>query len=142
MLEVEEAVAIGSGAAQTANTIGSPVRSSQSRPRSKCGVGSSNALCSAASPMSSVASASIPSGTISAFGSRIRISTTEVALSGVTATERTWPNGRRVTSWIESTAPSEETQSARQDAQPVGIPRVLDRRDRRDVELAVEQHAA
>ena len=51
--------ATGSGAAQTANTIGSPVRSSQSRPRSKCGVGSSNALRSAASPMSSFASASI-----------------------------------------------------------------------------------
>ncbi len=59
--------------------------------------------------MSSLASASIPSGTISAFGKRMRVSTTEVALSGVTATERTWPNGIRVTSWIESIAPSEET---------------------------------
>ena len=59
--------------------------------------------------MSSFASASIPSGTISAFGSRIRVRTTEVALSGVTATERTCPNGSRVTSWIESTAPSDET---------------------------------
>ena len=39
----------------------------------------------------------------------MRVSTTEVALSGVTATERTWPNGSRVTSWIESTAPSDET---------------------------------
>ena len=36
--------------------------------------------------------------------------TTDVALSGVTATLRTWPSGMRVTSWIESTAPSEETQ--------------------------------
>ena len=61
--------------------------------------------------MSSVASASMPSGRISAFGRRTRTSTTEVALSGVTATVRTWPNGMRVTSWIESTAPSEETHS-------------------------------
>ena len=37
--------------------------------------------------------------------------TTEVALSGVTATVRTCPSGTRVTSWIESTAPSDETQS-------------------------------
>ena len=37
------------------------------------------------------------------------MSTTEVALSGVTATERTRPSGIRVTSWIESTAPSDET---------------------------------
>ena len=41
----------------------------------------------------------------------MRTSTTEVALSGVTATDLTWPKGRRVTSWIESMAPSEETQS-------------------------------
>ncbi len=34
-----------------------------------------------------------------------------MALSGVTATERTRPSGIRVTSWIESTAPSDETQS-------------------------------
>ena len=38
------------------------------------------------------------------------MSTTEVALSGVTATERTRPSDIRVTSWIESTAPSDETQ--------------------------------
>ena len=38
-----------------------------------------------------------------------RVRTTDVALSGVTATERTCPNGSRVTSWIESTAPSDET---------------------------------
>ena len=37
----------GSRTAQTANTIGSPVRSSQRRPRSWCGVGSSKALRSA-----------------------------------------------------------------------------------------------
>ena len=37
--------------------------------------------------------------------------TTDVALSGVTATVRTRPSGTLVTSWIESTAPSEETQS-------------------------------
>ena len=41
----------------------------------------------------------------------MRTSTTEVALSGVTATERTWPNGSLVTSWMESIAPSDETQS-------------------------------
>ena len=100
----------GSGAAQTANTIGSPVRSSQSRPRSWCGVGSSNALLSAASPIRSFASASSPSGTCSASGSSTFVRTTEVALSGVTATVRTRSSGRRETSWIESTAPSEETQ--------------------------------
>ena len=37
------------------------------------------------------------------------VSTTEVALSGVTATERTWSSGVRVISWIESTAPSADT---------------------------------
>ena len=37
--------------------------------------------------------------------------TTDVALSGVTATVRTRPSGIFVTSWIESTAPSDETQS-------------------------------
>ena len=50
-------------------------------------------------------------------GSSTFVSTTEVALSGVTATERTRPSGMRVTSWIESTAPSDETQSARQEPQ-------------------------
>ena len=34
-----------------------------------------------------------------------------MALSGVTATVRTCSSGTRETSWIESTAPSEETQS-------------------------------
>ena len=34
-----------------------------------------------------------------------------VALSGVTATRRTCSIGTRETSWIESTAPSDETQS-------------------------------
>ena len=38
------------------------------------------------------------------------MSTTDVALSGVTATESTRSSGVRETSWIESTAPSEETQ--------------------------------
>ena len=87
------------------------MRSSQRRPRSWCGVGSSNALFSAASPISSVASASSPSGTCAASGSSTFVSTTEVALSGVTATVRTCSSGLRATSWIESTAPSEETQS-------------------------------
>ena len=50
----------GSGAAHTANTIGRPVRSSQSRPRSKCGVGPPAA--SASSPMRSVASHPCPAG--------------------------------------------------------------------------------
>jgi hypothetical protein len=36
--------------------------------------------------------------------------TTDVALSGVTAIERIWSIGFGETSWIESTAPSEETQ--------------------------------
>ena len=44
-------------------------------------------------------------------GQQDRVSTTEVALSGVTATESTCSSGARETSWIESTAPSEETQS-------------------------------
>ena len=100
------------GAAQTANTIGRPVRSSQSRPRSKCGVGSSNALRSAASPIRSVASAPRSrAGRSPPSAGGCATSTTEVALSGVTATERTWPKGMRVTSWIESTAPSDETHS-------------------------------
>ena len=43
VLELGEPGDGGSGAAQTANTIGRPVRSSHSRPRSWCGVGSSNA---------------------------------------------------------------------------------------------------
>jgi hypothetical protein len=38
------------------------------------------------------------------------VRTTEVALSGVTATDRTRSSGARETSWIESTAPSEPTQ--------------------------------
>jgi hypothetical protein len=103
--------ATGSGHAQTAKTIGKPVRSSHRRPRSWCGVGSSNALFSAASPISNFASASSPSGTCSASGSSTFVRTTEVALSGVTATVRTCSSGLRATSWIESTAPSEETQS-------------------------------
>ena len=61
--------------------------------------------------MRSFASASASSGTCSASGSRTFVSTAEVALSGVTATVRTCSSGRRETSWIESTAPSEETQS-------------------------------
>ncbi len=39
------------------------------------------------------------------------MSTTEVADSGVTATLRTCSSGLREMSWIESTAPSVETQS-------------------------------
>ena len=39
------------------------------------------------------------------------MSTTDVALSGVTATVRTCSSGSFDTSWIESTAPSEDTQS-------------------------------
>ena len=42
-------------------------------------------------------------------GQQTFVSTTEVALSGVTATERIWVNGSFETSWIDSTAPSEET---------------------------------
>ncbi len=61
--------------------------------------------------MRSVASASSPSGTCSASGRSTRTSTTDVALSGVTATERIERSGAFETSWIESTAPSEETQT-------------------------------
>jgi len=39
------------------------------------------------------------------------VSATDVADSGVTATTRTCSSGLRETSWIESTAPSEATQS-------------------------------
>ena len=39
------------------------------------------------------------------------MSATDVADSGVTATTRTCSSGLRETSWIESTAPSEATQS-------------------------------
>ncbi len=41
----------------------------------------------------------------------MRASTTEVALSGVTAIERMSSIGFGETSWIESTAPSDDTQS-------------------------------
>jgi hypothetical protein len=73
-------------------------------------VGSSKADFRAASPIRSFASASSPSGTCEASGSNTFVSTTEVADSGVTATERTCSSGLRETSWIESTAPSELTQ--------------------------------
>jgi hypothetical protein len=39
------------------------------------------------------------------------VRTTDVALSGVTAIDRTCSSGFRETSWIESTAPSEDTHS-------------------------------
>ena len=67
------------------------------------------------------------------------MSTTEVALSGVTATERIERSGAFDTSWIESTAPSDETQSGGRIRSVGGVARVLDRRDRRDVDLAVEE---
>ena len=87
------------------------MRSSHSRPRSWCGVGSSNADLSAASPISSFASASSPSGTCSASGKSTFVSTTDVADSGVTATVRMRSSGVFEISWIDSTAPSLETQS-------------------------------
>ena len=102
--------AAASGTAQTANTIGRPVRSSHRRPRSWCGVGSSNADFSAASPISSFASAFSPSGTCVAPGRSTFVRTTDVADSGVTATVRISSSGTLETSWIESTAPSLETQ--------------------------------
>src|SRR5918995_314806 len=67
-------------------------------------------LSSAASPMRSCASASSSSATCSASGRSTRTSTAEVALSGVTATRLMRSSGTRETSWIESTAPSEDTQ--------------------------------
>ena len=87
------------------------MRSSHSRPRSWCGVGSSNADLSAASPISSFASASSPSGTCSASGNSTFVSTTEVADSGVTATVRIFSSGVFEISWIDSTAPSLDTHS-------------------------------
>ena len=128
------------GAAQTANTIGRPVRSSQSRPRSWCGVGSSNADFERR-----VADQELRVGLLAerhvlapraAAPSSARPRWRD---SGVTATVRTRSSGSRVTSWIESTAPSERDAEPRQQPQPVGVARVLDRRDRRDVELAGEQ---
>ena len=98
-------------AAQTANTIGRPVRSRQSAPRSWCGVGSENAECSAASPISRRASAAAPSGRISAWGTSTCTSATEVADWLVTATLRTAGSGSCVTSCTDSTAPSLPTQS-------------------------------
>ena len=50
-------------------------------------------------------------GAWSASGSSTLTSATEVADSGVTATLRTCSSGLRETSWIESTAPSDATQS-------------------------------
>ncbi len=57
------------------------------------------------------ASAGSSSGTSSTSPSSTFVSTTDVALSGVTATLRTCSSGLRVISWIESTAPSDETHS-------------------------------
>jgi hypothetical protein len=54
----------------------------------------------------------------------------------VTATVRIASSGSLETSWIESTAPSDETQR-----RGSSVARVLDRRDRRGVELAREQAA-
>ena len=101
----------GSGAAQTANTIGSPVRSSQSRPRSWCGVGSSNADFSAASPISSFASASSPSGTCVGVGQQHLREHDRGRRLGRDGDGADASSGVFETSWIESTAPSDETQS-------------------------------
>ena len=95
--------------------------------------------CSAASPISSFASASSPSGTCAASGSSTFVSTTDVADSGVTATVRIRSSGSFETSWIESTAPSRRDAEPRQQEQRVGVARVLDRRDRRRVDLARDQ---
>jgi len=57
------------------------------------------------------ASAGCSRGTSSTSPRSTRVSTTDVALSGVIATERTCSSGFRVISWIESTAPSVETHS-------------------------------
>ena len=127
------------GAAQTANTIGSPVRSSQSRPRSWCGVGSSNADFSAASPISSFASASSPSGTWRASGSSTFVSTTDVADSGVTATVRIRSSGSFEIELDRVDRALRRDAEPRQQEQRVGIARVLDRRDRRRVDLAGDE---
>ena len=137
VLQLEQALATGSGAAQTANTIGSPVRSSQRRPRSWCGVGSSKALRSAASPISSFASASPAAsiGSRSALGISTFVSTTEVALSG--------GDGDRAD--LSERHPGDELDRVdralggdaepRQQPERARVARVLDRRDRCDVEL-------
>ena len=98
-------------AAQTANTIGRPVRSRHSAPRSWCGAGSSNADRSASSPIISRASAVSPSARISAVGNSVRTSTTDDADWPVTEIDRTAGSGTSVTSCTDSTAPSEPTQS-------------------------------
>ena len=66
--------------------------------------------------------------------------TTDVALSDVTATERTWPSGdaRHELDRVDSTLGRDA--EPRQEAKPVRVPGVLDRRDRRDVDLAGEEH--
>ena len=79
------------------------------------------------------------SGACSASASSTLISATDVADSGVTATVRTRSSGTRETSWIESTAPSDATQSRGSRPQRVGVARVLDRGDRRRVELAARR---
>src|SRR5436305_13985193 len=61
--------------------------------------------------MRSRASAGSSNGTRLASGSSTFVRTTDVADSGVTATVRTCSSGVFDTSWIESTAPSDETQS-------------------------------
>ena len=109
-------------------------------PRSQCGRRILERDFSAASPISSLASASSPSGTCSASGRSTFVSTTEVALGR----DRDRPHlrgGGRETSWIESTAPSEPTQRPRQQPQAIRVARLLDRRDRREVDLAREQRA-
>ena len=126
----------GSGAAQTANTIGRPVRSSQRRPRSWCGVGSSNADLSAASPISSFASASSPSGTCSRVGQQhLRQHDRGRRLGrdrdGADAVER-----RRRDELDRVDRALGRDAEPRQQPQDVGVARVLDRRDRRRVELA------
>ena len=119
--------------------LGRPVRSIQRRPRSWCGVGSSKALFKAASPISSVASACSPSGTWSASGSSPFVSTTEVALSGVTATRAHLLEGLSRDELDRVDGALGGDAEARQQAQAVGVARVLDRGDRRQVELAGEQ---
>ena len=131
----------GSGAAQTANTIGSPVRSSQSRPRSWCGVGIlERALERRVADQQLRVRASSPSGTML----RLRQQHAREHDRGralrrhgdrAHAAERQ-PRDEldRVDGALRRDA------QPRQQAQPVRVARVLDRRDRRDVDLAVDQH--
>ena len=104
------------------------------------GVGSSNIDLSAASPISSVASAGSPSATCSASGRSTRTSTHEVAL-GRDGHRRDRLERRARHEPDRSTAPSDETQSRGRMRRALRVLPVLDRGDRREVDAALEERA-